>query len=287
MTKSKEEIRRNFIASASTGSITMLCSNWLDCLKARWQVQTTDNDKSLFRFLKRIVKNEGLWNGLWKHALGTNMAACTCSMGARIGLYPFFRDTMGAKDGFKMVAAGLASGMIGYWTASPLFMIKTRIQSCAGESVPYKTGLHGLLNIIRNEGVKGLWNGSFTFMMRGATLSGTQLASYDSTKTSLISNGYQDGPLVHISASTVSAVCLTTSVMPLDSTLTTFQSSRLRGTQSFSSPFHAARHLYCTHGPSVFMRGWTAMFTRMLPTSIGTFFIYEKVRKFLGLNYLN
>ena len=85
------EIGRSFLASATTGGIIMASTNWLDCLKIRHQVHSDGG--GVLDLGRRIVATEGLWRGLWGVALPLNIAACTVSVGVRIGLYPAVRDS--------------------------------------------------------------------------------------------------------------------------------------------------------------------------------------------------
>ncbi|KAJ9449610.1 Mitochondrial oxaloacetate transport protein [Diplonema papillatum] len=322
--KSRRELARNFAASSLTGAVTMLATNWIDCLRIRWQahgLSAPEQRTGLTAYLRGIARSEGVWHGLQKHALATNIVASTISMGTRIGLYPMARDLLGAKPDTghqtalgritstaKMVTAGVGSGMCGYWVASPLFMVKVQLQSeagvvdaasgllttgaAAGRAPTYKHGWGGVCKIVRERGPLALWSGAGWFTLRGGTFSGSQLAAYDGTKSLCIGKGWMaDGPALHVAASVVASFSLSTAVMPLDNIITMFQASKILTNTSAapaaSTPLGTARLMYQQHGVPVFFRGWSAMFSRMLPTSVATFYIYEFVRSALGLNYLD
>ena len=289
----------------------MSMTNWMDCLRIRWQVSNPlegGKPVQMTSYLKRIVQDEGLWRGLWRHGLLTNCAACTGSMGTRIGLYPYIRDTLGAKkeDGaspIKMFAAGVISGTCGYLPWCPLFIVKTQLQSEAGvrgadgilisgsakgRAPTFATGIEGLQRSFQSNGVRGLYRGAGVFTARGATLSGSQLATYDTSKTLLKGWGLEDGPPLHIICSFIASFGVTCAVMPLDSVFTAYQASKmLTPENTHPNVLYTVRHLYHTHGAAVFYRGWNAMFFRMFPTSVATFYIYEQVRGLLGLAYLD
>ena len=298
--KSQRELFRNFAASATTGAITMAATNPLDCLKARWQVSPA---ASMWSLASKIVAEEGIVRGLWSPALALNCIACTCSMGFRVGLYPVIRDSLpGEKTAAQMLAAGSLSGCCGYFLASPLFMVKTQIQAEAGRVAggllvsgakagakpSYRSGLHGLRSVLQLSGVRGLWNGAATFTMRGATLSSTQLMGYDLTKTTFLGRGWlEDGPVLHVTASLVASLLVCTCVMPLDVTLTRFQTGKIGIGRVYASPWQCASAMLHNEGAAVFMRGWTAMFARMGPSSVATFYLYEQIRILMGLTYLD
>ena len=49
---------------------------------------------SLSTFTRSILTREGVIDGLWARGLGTNMSACTITLGSRLGLYPTLRDLL-------------------------------------------------------------------------------------------------------------------------------------------------------------------------------------------------
>ena len=331
----RREAWRNFLASGTTGAIAMSLTNPLDVLKARWQVMPAGGaggngaGGGLLAVTRTIVAREGLWNGLWRHALLTNMAACTCSVGFRIGTYPLIRDSLqqrrnawageddgdgggggaaAAKDGGVMWLSGLLSGCAGYFLGSPLFLAKTRLQAEAGLVGPdgrYATGaraghapsfgqgqgagLRALRGIAAERGAAALWSGAGAFTMRGAVLSSSQLASYDWVKTEAKRRGLlADGPALHVLASLVASLTLTTCVMPLDVTVTRYQAGQGGvGGRRHATPLACAAAMLREEGPAVFMRGWSAMFARMAPSSVLTFYLYAQVRGLLGLAYMD
>ena len=200
-----------------------------------------------------------------------------------------------------MLASGLLSGAAGYAVGAPLFLAKTRLQSEAGRVVggvlttgvrkghtpSYRNGADVLRSCIRAEGLRGLWRGSGVLVARGAVLSSSQLAGYDGTKTLLRRWGVaEDGVAVHVLASTVAALALTTAVMPLDSTLSRYQAVHGVGQEGWSSPLRCAMDVTRREGPGALWRGWSVMFARMLPSSLVTFLLYESLRSVAGLGFL-
>ena len=125
-----------FVASAFTGSAVIGITNPLDCLKQRWQVAPTSNGMGLPAFTGSIIRSEGLLGGLWLPGLTTNVFACTCTVGIRLGLYPMLRDALSPdsskRSGASMFASGLAGGALGYIIAAPLFAASRVAQAAAG-----------------------------------------------------------------------------------------------------------------------------------------------------------
>lgn len=96
-----------------------------------------------------------------------------------------------------------------------------------GQPPSYRNGAAGLLKVFKVDGIPGLWNGSSVLMMRGATLSSSQLMGYDGTKSICIENGFlEDGPALQLLASVIGSLTLTVFTMPLDVVLTRYQTGK-------------------------------------------------------------
>ena len=90
--KSKKELVGNVAASATSIVIGSAAFNWLDCLRVRWQVHAPMQGETLLFYFRDIVRNEGLFKGLWLQGLSANLCACGASYGFRVGTYPLVRD---------------------------------------------------------------------------------------------------------------------------------------------------------------------------------------------------
>lgn len=216
-----------------------------------------------------------------------------------------------------MFASGLLAGMLGYFIASPLLQVKTQMQAEAGQigadgsyvtgarvgSRPsYRNTFHAL-QVLAASGASGgkgasgavsaLWRGAGVIVGRGAALSASQLATYDATKTELKRRGLlDDGPALHIIASLLAAVVCTTCSMPLDVVLTVYQSAHTFGGDRLErygrgGPIACASMMLRESGPSIFMRGWVPAFARLAPTCVSSFFLYEQLRKLVGIGFLD
>lgn len=207
------------------------------------------NHSTILRFANSIIRNEGFFHGLWAPGLLAN-SLCVCVSASRTALYPAVRDgwirlvegappssglvdrpkfvglrTTGTdsddralwekKRAHHMCVAGILSGAIGYWLATPFFQAKNRMQAAAGLVCPktgvYTTGAYagqpgpkfdGLLDCLRTivkEGrsirrggwelgggsigaIASLWRGALPLTMRGSALTAGQFVSYDLCK---------------------------------------------------------------------------------------------------------
>eukprot|EP00929_Paragymnodinium_shiwhaense_P122004 TRINITY_DN94501_c0_g1_i1.p1 TRINITY_DN94501_c0_g1~~TRINITY_DN94501_c0_g1_i1.p1 ORF type:complete len:321 (+),score=57.13 TRINITY_DN94501_c0_g1_i1:46-1008(+) len=314
--KSQRELAANVTASFATGVTIISFTNPTDTLKCRWQVLGQSGQQTFWGYTRTVLAEEGLWAGLWRPGLPPNQLAMGCAIGGRNGFYPIVRDTLGyltADSSGKvgptgMFVAGLLAGMCGYAVATPLLQIKTQMQAEAGRLGPdgvYETGVragqaptyrnsfHAVRSIMDSGGVFALWRGASVIVGRGAVLSASQLMAYDGTKTEAKKRGLlSDGPLLHVVASVNAAVVCTTMSMPLDVVLTVYQSSHSLGGERLekygrSGPVGCAAALLRESGPTVFMRGWTAALMRLAPTCVASFWLYEQLRRLVGIGFLD
>lgn len=311
MVQSGNDLARNLVASSSTGAIVMAITNPLDTLKARWQVLPTGQPgpSSTSSLAKLIISEEGFVRGLWGPALGTNMLACSLAVGARLGFYPHIRDILcgrtdtGAveKQPLRMFASGLVAGAAGYLVANPLFLVTKRIQAGTGRvengvvvtgarkgmAPGERYGVSALRSLAAKDGLlKGLWFGSGLLVLRGAVMSASQTSAYDWSKSTVRRRDWiDDGPPLHFLCSFAASVVCVTCVIPFDVVLTRYQTASQQG-MTYTGPMDAARTLLREEGLRVFGRGWVVMFSRMGPSSVLSFYIFEQLRRAVGLGYM-
>lgn len=302
-------------AACFTGAAVIGLTNHIDCLKQRWQLHTRST-LPFGRFVQDILRAEGLWGGLWRHGLATNGLACSITVGTRLGLYPRLRDALapprsleaGSSGASSGVASGLASGFaggaLGYVVAAPFFYASRvahaeaglvgadgRLATGARAGKPPSagadaSGLGMLRELHARAGLLGLWKGAEILVLRGAVMSATQLATYDTSKKWLIGRGAADGPAVHAAASVAASLVLTSAICPLDVVLTTYQAGPSVG-RPYCSAWACAAALVHEGGPSALARGWTMLWARFLPSSFLTFIIYEQSRRALVGTYMD
>ena len=186
----------------------------------------------------------------------------------KIALYAPVKSAMGANDNPSLLlktAAGVASGAMAATVANPIEIVKTRMQADAhagrrGEVWLDLEGstLNAFAVLAREEGAKGLANGLVPHIARGATVTASQLAVYDSAKRSVMKQtGLEDGLLLRFLASMVAGVVTTTIVAPVDVIKTQVMTS------TNASVAGVCRDLLSTYGPLGFFKGWTPSYLRM------------------------
>ena len=138
--------------------------------------------------------------------------------GCRLGFYEplrkrmttaIFKDANVQSLGVNIIS-GASSGMLGAAAGSPFFLVKTRLQSYSpflpvGTQHGYRNAFHGLLQINRTEGVKGLYRGVGAAMIRTGFGSSMQLPTYFFAKRRLVRHlNMEEGPALHLMSSACS-----------------------------------------------------------------------------------
>lgn len=268
--------------------------NVLDCLRVRWQVHPSTT-MPMTTFTLQIIRNEGLWSGLWKQAILTNGISGFTNGCIKMGLYPFVRDWLkqgGKKKPVHMVTAGFFTGGVGYWLSTPLFQARIRLQA----QLEKKSGFSpkpfaGTLDFIRRtyaiEGIRGLFRGASVLCMRGALLTAGHLLGYDATKDIMKDYGVvHDGPMLHLLSSASAAILAALFCMPADYTLTRYVSLCDRGFPNVSI-IQLILDEHAKHGVLRFYRGLSLLTITLFP--ILTFYnlTYEQMRLLLGIGYMD
>jgi solute carrier family 25 protein 34/35 len=163
-----------------------------------------------------IIRNEGL-RGVYR-----GIAAASCYQliinGCRLGFYGPIRESMTRviytdplRQSFGVnVFAGAASGILGAVAGSPFFLVKTRLQSFStanqiGTQHPYKSATDGFRQIYSNEGLRGLYRGVGSAVVRTGFGSSVQLPTYFFAKRKLMQHlKMKEGPPLHLASSAAS-----------------------------------------------------------------------------------
>lgn len=110
-------------------------------------------------------------------------------------------------DGFgNKLLAGITSGAIGAAISTPTDLMKVRMQAARPDGrPPYRTTLHGFVEVYRQGGVQALWRGIWPNTIRAAVLTSSQIATYDEVKIWLKggSLNMHEGIKLHLTSSMI------------------------------------------------------------------------------------
>lgn len=298
--------RREWLSASLGCAVADTIFNPLEVLKVRRQVAmgsvsgSAPVPASTLALARAAIRERGVWRGLWHPGIEATVYRAFTYTGFRIGSYPAVRDAIvntgafGGGDAIAArVAAGAATGAIGSALFNPIDVVRIRMQGPA----PYESTLVAFATIAKREGVAGLWRGWGACVARAATLSGAQLATYDTAKRRLRSDDpselslFKEGPLLHFTASLASGVVAQTVTQPADTIKTLVMASKTDGfgtslkTKNVKGAWATARALVAKSGPAALYRGFWPAAARQGPVMVIQMPIVEQFRKAMGLEY--
>ncbi|XP_068227267.1 solute carrier family 25 member 35-like isoform X2 [Palaemon carinicauda] len=190
----------DFLLGAAAACGAVIVSNPMDVLKTRMQLQGELKErgrysiiyKNIFHAAFAVGQADGL-SGLQK-GLGPALGYQIVMNGIRFGLYQKILDSgiISLSDGststLGCVIAGAGVGVLGGFFGSPLYLVKTHLQSQAVESIAvgyqhnHQSVSSALIKIAKQDGLKGLWRGASTSIPRVGIGSASQLFTYSKSK---------------------------------------------------------------------------------------------------------
>mmetsp|Transcript_24130 Transcript_24130/g.39940 ORF Transcript_24130/g.39940 Transcript_24130/m.39940 type:complete len:357 (-) Transcript_24130:73-1143(-) len=285
---------RHFLAAGVASAVASAAFNPLDCLRVRWQLQSSSTtETSIIAFGRRIVREEGLAQGLWRPGVGANMIGMGVASSLRFGYYETIRNSLASsnttnnkqkkKESWHMVVAGLVCGASAYFVTTPFHLMKTRLQAEAPR--PFATNVwQGMIRIVAQTGqLSSLYKGSVPLSLRGSFFTAGQMIGYDGVKTIAKEQyGVQDGPLLHAMSSVSASFFASFFSAPAD-----YVMARYMLNDSSSSVGECIRMIYKEGGVRAFWKGWSVFFVRLTPVLLTYSSVYEQLRYKLGLGYMN
>ena len=286
-----------FIAGglAACGAVTF--TNPIELVKTRMQLQgelsKNSNVKKIyknpFQALSLIYKNEGI-KGIQKglvcayiYQLGLN--------GCRLGLYEptrnlinsiFYPNEINSNKIQNIpinIISGAISGIAGAIIGSPMYLIKTRMQSYSqsikiGEQTHYTSVYQGLSSIYKNEGLKGLFRGVDAAILRTGAGSAVQLPIYNFTKDELLKfDLFEQGPALHLSASVIAGFGVGIVMNPWDVILTRVYNQK---GDLYKGPLDCFIKTVKSEGFGALYKGFEAQMLRIAPHTVLTLMFMEQ-----------
>uniref|UniRef100_M1BEI9 Mitochondrial substrate carrier family protein ucpB n=1 Tax=Solanum tuberosum TaxID=4113 RepID=M1BEI9_SOLTU len=212
-------------SGAFSGAVATALTNPVEVLKVRMQMNTRSSLGPIHE-MRRIASEEGV-RALWK-GVGPAMArAATLTAshlrsvlygGLRLGLYEpskyLCELAFESTNILVKIASGAFSGAVATALTNPVEVLKVRMQMNTRSSLG---PIHEMRRIASEEGVRALWKGVGPAMARAATLTASQLATYDESKQALIKyTPLEEGFHLHLISSTIAGSVSTVMTAPMD-----------------------------------------------------------------------
>jgi len=303
----REEILRRFavqaISAACAASIAEAATIPIDTAKVRLQIQGQHGKvekpyTGMGNALVRIGREEGLSRGLFK-GLSAGIMRQLFFGTTRIALYEPVRnfymkkftsnEDKNVKPPFIVkVAAGLTTGAIAICFGQPADVIKIRFQAEGrlppGVKPRYKSLRDAIVQIPRQDGIKGLWRGLVPNILRNSVINSAELATYDQIKQTLLSTGLlNDNVLCHLCSAFMAGFCATVCGSPFDVVKTRIMNRPVGkdGQLLYRGAFHAFGKIFVQEGPLAFYKGFVPNFMRIGTWNCVMFLAYEQVQRII------
>lgn len=277
-------------------------TNPIDVIKIRMQLENEmTQQKGLSHFNNRyydglikgsgtIIRDEGI-TGLYKGLFPSLLREGSYST-IRLGAYEPLKRLLGATDTahtplWKKICAGAVSGAVGSCIATPTDLIKIRMQAqgkiCGIEQKRYKNTWTAVREIFNQSGIRGLYIGVGPTVKRAAILTATQIPAYDHSKHLMLNSGLMsEGIPLHITASMIAGFFAALSTSPVDVVKTRVM-NQCQITKPYKSAFDCFFKTFRSEGPIGLYKGFIPNWMRIGPHTIVTFFIFEQLRKVIGM----
>lgn len=272
------------LTSGVSVGMANIITNPIDVVKVRLQLQHASGSGASLGFVqtgKHIARTEGA--SAFMNGIAPSIMRGFLFGGVRLGLYTPIKSIISPSSGARLhdkVIAGSLSGGIASLATSPVELVKTRLQS----SNTTKSTLETISNVVKENGVKGLWKGAIPGTIRSSMLTASQCATYDEVKRHMLTSGLlpHDGIALHFVSSMLAGFITTTITNPMD----VVKTRMYVGGNAYKSPLHCMKSIYMQEGMMGFMKGWSASYSRLGPHTIIMFLMAEKMRSLTGLQKL-
>mmetsp|Transcript_10390 Transcript_10390/g.31303 ORF Transcript_10390/g.31303 Transcript_10390/m.31303 type:complete len:319 (-) Transcript_10390:2653-3609(-) len=219
------------ISGSVSGAVVSACVQPLDVLRTRMQADAAAGSLQGVRRTMRTLFREGGLKGLWR---GTGPTVWRLSLGA--GLHFTVLDVLkniaearrpdGKMTGTDLFLVGGLSRAVVSTMLCPVTLVKTRMEwgggGAAASGYQYKSTLHALVTIVRQERVRGLFRGVVPTVATNAPFSALYYLFYKQTQSRLSKEG-RSTTLVNGVAGFASAVAATVITQPTDGLRTRMQ----------------------------------------------------------------
>ena len=186
----------SFIAGSTAGLVSSGALQPLEVVKTRMQAHRLKAgfsiNKSAWATAGCVVRDEGI-RGLWA-GVSASCVRTACGAGLYFLLlervtrelnakFPVSKDSSQTVQGARTFAVGAASRALAAVMLCPLTVVKTRMEYASISGTTYTGVANALYTIGAKEGMKGLFSGLGSTLLRDAPFSGLNLVMYTQMRT--------------------------------------------------------------------------------------------------------
>ncbi|KAI9137971.1 mitochondrial inner membrane citrate transporter [Paraphysoderma sedebokerense] len=290
--RTKDHPFHSFLAGAFAGSVEATITYPTEFVKTQLQLQSKSGSKVASQFsgpvdcLVKTVRQNGitaLYRGLTPMVIGTGAKAAV-----RFLSYEQFKRLFTNEGGQltkpRLLLAGLCAGMTeAVLVVTPSETIKTKLidDSRRGANRRYQGMVHGITQILRDDGFRGIYQGVSAVMLRQGANQMVRFGTYGTLKEIAASN-LEGSVAVHPGTTFVigmaAGVVTVYTTMPFDVIKTKMQSLEANQYKSTIDCFIKTAK---SEGVKAFWKGATPRLSRLLFSGGIVFTVYEEAMKVL------
>jgi len=285
MASKKEKPLHSLIAGSTAGAIEAFVTYPAEFVKTRSQFGgKKQGPVALIRETLKTQGVTGLYSGCTALIIGNAVKA-----GVRFVSYDHFKhmlaDQQGKVSAPRSLVAGLGAGMMeAIFAVTPSETIKTKLIDDAKRPNPQYRGLiHGTTSIVKQEGIRGVYNGLFPVMMRQGANSAVRFTTYSTLKQFVQGTARPGQTLpsaITFGIGAIAGLVTVYTTMPVDVIKTRMQSLGAR--QQYRNSFHCAYRIFTEEGILRFWAGTTPRLARLVVSGGLVFTVYENITRVIG-----
>ncbi|EIN05788.1 mitochondrial tricarboxylate transporter [Punctularia strigosozonata HHB-11173 SS5] len=285
MSGKKEKPLHSLTAGAIAGAVEALVTYPAEFAKTRSQFGgKRESPIAVIRDTVRAKGIIGLYSGCTALMVGNATKA-----GVRFVSYDHFKSMLADAEGKvsapRSLVAGLGAGMMeAIFAVTPSETIKTKLIDDAKSPNPRYRGLiHGTTEIVRQEGIRGIYRGLFPVMMRQGANSAVRFTTYTTLKQMVQGQtraGQQLPSGVTFGIGAIAGLVTVYTTMPLDVIKTRMQALDAR--TQYRNSFHCGYRIFTEEGILRFWTGTTPRLARLVMSGGIVFTVYEKIIAAIG-----
>ena len=280
----------SFIAGAFSGACGIVISQPFDIIKVRLQ-NSGGNDLSVFI---NLLKYEGV-SSLWKGSGSALLGACGCNA-LSFGVVENCKrllmvDRTEPLTIWHHALCGFLSGFSTSFISAPTENARIKLQtqpieSIAGE-IKYKSGTHFIIDIIKKNGLIGLYRGYWTTLFRDTIGDSVFFAVYQAAPKLLFGGELKTeerGMGSIIIGGGVAGIAYWTTIYPIDTVKSRIQADLVHN-PIYKGNFDCLLKTFKSEGIRGLYAGYLTCILRAFPLNIGLVVGFEFAMKFVGRDY--
>ncbi len=284
-----KEILKSIGGASTAAVITVTFIHPIDVVKTRMQISATGvgrnyKELGLFRSINVILSEEGI-TAFWKGIQAAYMREASYT-GIRIGGYGPIKSALGVTNKSPFILkffAGSLSGGIGSCVGNPFDVMKTRMMTSEKKMEPVRVIFR---QILKENGIKGLYKGLQANIMRAMMLNGTKMAVYDTMRQLIVKKNIvkkKNKLILETLSSFTSGFFMTCTVAPFDKMRSLLMNQKPGVGIQYKGFLDALIKTVKMEGPLGLWVGFIPIWSRFAPTTVMQLVIFSYIKMWFNI----